>query len=69
MTVEYIKYIISNDNDIQKYAVIIGKLENKAIVKLIDRNGITKILETFLSKKELDRYYRTKLKLKELLNK
>ena len=68
MLVEYIKPIISNNDNIQKTAINIGRMENKVIGKLIKRNGITSILEQFLSKRELNRYYRDKFKLKELLH-
>lgn len=56
------------DESIQKLAIILGKLENKAIIMLIDEVGLTVILEKFLSKKELDKYYKSKYKLKVLLN-
>ena len=65
--VEYIKPIISNSKNIQKYAVNIGRMENKAIIKFIDRNGLSNILEQFLSTRELNRYYRDKYKLQTLL--
>jgi len=60
---------ISDDAYIQKLAVKLGKLENKAIIQLIDDVGLTKTLETYLSTKELNRYYQSKYKLKVLLNK
>ena len=66
--IEYLKPFISNDDDIQKCAINIGRLENKAIIKFIDRNGLTNILEQFLSKRELNRYYRDKYKLQTLLH-
>ena len=64
----FVKAITIEEN-IQKMAIILGKLENKAIIQLIDEVGLTMILEKFLSKCELNKYYRSKYKLKELLNK
>lgn len=60
---------VTVEESIQKMAVILGKLENKAIIMLIDEVGLTVILEKFLSKRQLDRYYRSKYNLKVLLNK
>ena len=60
---------ITIEETIQKLAIILGKLENKAIIQLIDEIGITVILEKYLSKRELDKYYRSKFNLKLLLNK
>ena len=36
------------EQNIQKMAIILGKLENKAIIQLIDEIGLTGILEKFL---------------------
>ena len=66
--VETLKRIKTTDETINQLAVILGKLENKAIIQLIDEVGLTKTLETYLSKRELNRYYRSKYKLKVLLN-
>ena len=59
---------INVEQNIQKMAVIIGKLENKAIIQMIEEVSLTAILEKFLSKRELNKYYRSKYKLKTLLN-
>ncbi len=59
---------VTIEKRIQKLAIILGKLENKAIIMQIEETGITAILEKFLSKRELNRYYRSKYNLKVLLN-
>lgn len=69
LMIEYIRQPISNDTNIQRTSKIIGKLENKGIGKLINDVGITDILAKYLSIKERDIYYKSKFKLKELLNK
>lgn len=66
MLVEYIKPIISNDVNIQKTAIVIGRLENKAIGKLINDVGIVDILDKYLSTREINRYYKSKFKLRNL---
>ena len=67
--IEYIKIPISDDERIQKLSVRIGRLENKSIIRLIDKIGIDGILEQQLSIKDLDIYYKSKYKLFTLLNK
>ena len=67
MSVKYLKQI-SSDNTIQKLAVVIGKLETKAISKLVEKQGLDSILTKFLSSRNIDTYYKSKFKLKELLN-
>ena len=69
MIVRYKRRIIKSKEDtIQKLSIKIGKLENKAIGELIDDTGLSKVLEKYLTKKELNIYYRSKYKLKQLLN-
>ena len=65
---EYIKPVRSNDEKVQKLAITIGKIENKAIIRFIEKQGLTNILEENMSKIQLNKYYRTKYKLKVLLN-
>lgn len=67
MAVKYLKQI-SNDNTIQKLAIVIGKLEIKAISKLVEKQGLDSILTSFLSSRNIDTYYKSKFKLKQLLN-
>ena len=67
MYIEYQEKIVSEDDTIQKLAVILGKLETKAIIKLVEEMELTKVLEKYLSKKEQDIYHRSKYKLKQLL--
>ena len=63
------KIIASEDDNIQHLAMTIGKLETKAIGKLVDEMGLPKILDKYLSVKERDIYHRSKFKLKQLVNK
>lgn len=68
MFVKYLKSIISTDEEIQKLAVTLGKLETKAIGRLIDDMEVYAILEKFLSTKEQDIYYKSQYKLIKMLN-
>ncbi len=69
MYIEYQEKIVSEDENIQKLANILSKLEIKAINKLVDDMELPKVLEKYLSAKERNIYYKSKFKLKELLNK
>lgn len=69
MLVKTFKRIKTTDETINQLAIILGKLENKAIIQLIEDTGLHVILEKYLSKRELDKYYKSKYKLKVLLNK
>jgi len=66
MFVEYSEKVISKDETIQKLAVILGKLETKAIMLLVEEMELTKILEKYLTPKEQDKYYNSKYKLQQL---
>lgn len=67
MTIKYKKNITSKDI-IQILAIRIGKLEIKAINKLVEEMELYKVLERFLTAKEQDVYYKSKFRLKQLLN-
>lgn len=68
MLVKTFKKLKTTDETIQQLSIIMGRLENKAIIQLIEEVGLTKTLETYLSVRELDKYYKSKYKLKVLLN-
>lgn len=67
MTIKYKKNITTKDI-IQILAIRIGKLEIKAINKLVEEMELYKVLEKFLTAKEQDIYYKSKFRLKQLLN-
>lgn len=67
MTIKYKKNITTKDI-IQILAIRIGKLEIKAINKLVEEMELYKVLERFLTAKEQDIYYKSKFRLKQLLN-
>lgn len=67
--ITYIRRPISDDECIQKLSVRIGRLENKSIIRLIEKIGLDTILMQQLSYKDLDIYYKSKFKLFTLLNK
>lgn len=67
MTIKYKKNITTKDI-IQILAIRIGKLEVKAINKLVEEMELYKVLERFLTAKEQDVYYKSKFRLKQLLN-
>ena len=67
MYIEYKENIKTLDDSVQMLAIVIGKLETKAIGKLVEDIELPKILERYLSAKEQNIYYRSKYKIKQLL--
>lgn len=66
--IEYAKNIITPENSIQKLAIVLGKLETKAISKLVEEIELSNVLERFLTTKDRDIYYKSKFRLRKLLN-
>jgi len=67
MYIEYKEKTVSEDENIQKLANILSKLEIKAINLLVDEIELPKVLEKYLSAKEQYIYWKSKYKLKQLL--